>query len=352
MADKKNKRHRILETAAKTFRVAAEAIKCERQAEQKFNALAHKLAGMEDTLRSLDTDVHVEWPQRIEENANVISDSLDKLGGHCNLNQDHSVVIVDEMADALGNISRTLVRGASGLHLGEKIKASLELREKNDSAVGKMRDVAFEFFRSSANLKFSVGLGLTAEERRFFFPNASGCCGEGKRPNPMESTEGFCPEPPFNPENETEPVNQELLNHELDTMGHLADEMAILQLILPALYEAIITAAFLLPSCATQCNVADGTLITRTIFSVSAPLVATLTYQPQMIVRWTYCCWNWCYLFWYDKWIVWTNTGPINLGAPVTLKVGRPPGAALTVANRRANAFNLNALAPPGSPGC
>jgi hypothetical protein len=76
-------------------------------------------------------------------------------------------------------------------------------------------------------------------------------------------------------------------------------------------------------------------------------LMGTLwAHQPVIWVRWTFCCYNWCVLFWNDQFLKSVDTGPHDIGDPTTGLIG----AAEAAARDRATVAAMLRLPHPPAP--
>lgn len=97
------------------------------------------------------------------------------------------------------------------------------------------------------------------------------------------------------------------------------------------------------PPAANGCTLAGPTIVPG---STRAVLTVSRTYRLEMDVHWDTCCYNDCWVVWWDHLKVGT-TQTVVLGTPYVVPPSRPVGVANTVAAQRANMFDLTTLTAP-----
>lgn len=334
----------VLEIVTEVFKSTVENVKACIGTVDQFEAISKGLQALQPRLTPVDAEATASWMDEVSFNTGLIAIAMKKLedGG---LDDFALAEVTGNLVTGLQAIERALISGASSLAFREvSRKPTLEVFNQTENTKKVLIDVAFDLHMTETLLREAAGFEVTGAELGFSFPQPRYCGGKC-----------FA-----GPDASVASLKGEEIDVEQEGVGIDALEVAQKQIKdipekLTAVLEALVMLFLLLIAfavsctCAAQCTATKNTLIGNTLAKSYAVLVATRRYQPKMDVTWSYCCWNWCWIFWWDKWLT-TVTTTHNLGAVYALKTGRPIGVAQTVAKQRAAGANLAALTAPANP--
>ncbi len=344
MSFRKFKMGPVFEVVSPYLRKAAQSIEDCKGAIDQFGAIAKTLSGLGSVIAEVDRSAHGDWTDTVAGHAAAAVLALELLEDR-DADEFVRAEALEELILALDGLAGVLISGASSLAIREpnvtpkpKVVAAL------DGAVSVMTDTAFEYSVVADLFREAAGHGQDSLPTPLVYPSARYC---GGRPAAAPGSDRVkAPSIAWAPELLLPP--DEAMNAGMGRMQDLPERLAQVLVMLEALF-LLMAALGISCSCAAQCTAAKNTYVSNKLAKTYADLVATRTYQPKMDVDWQWCCWNHCWVFWWDKWLT-TLTTTHNLGGLYTLPPGRPVGVANTVAKQRAAATGLAGLARPATP--
>lgn len=344
MHTERNRHLKTIELVAQTFMAASKAMGEQKDTVGKF-ASVEQLKGLHEQVFQLSPDGGIYWAEILTDQAASAAKAMDALDKRDLCDDETTFVTGLALADALEGMSRSLLNAAGTFRT---CALPGDSRKEGEALKSAARELAFKYYRAGIGVQDAIG--SLSELNPLAFPPGPWAVGAQSPAVECEVCGPTSAPPEAQPPTE---YNAKYLKEQLIALAGLAGFLAAFFERFALLLLALLDGGMFW-TCARLCgtpSAAHGAVLAGpTIAAVRATLVATRTYQPEMDVTWSVCCWDWCWFTDKDHLAV-TVSATVTLGAPWILPPGRPVGAAMTVANQRAAAFPLGTLAVP-APSC